>query len=515
MDALRAEHPDLLVFDGGDVFQGSWPVNASKGRGAVEAFRLLGVDAGAVGNHEFDYGPALDGAGHPLRGALEAAAKDAPWAWLAANITDAEGTPWNPPGIAPHTIIERNGVRIGVFGLSTTETPQTTLKKHVEDLRFRDVVEVAREVIPVLEAQGAQVIVAVGHLAGACRPKGYLDVPADCDPDGEVGRLVDELPPGAIDVLVVGHAHSLLAHRLGETYVLEARSRGHLINRLDLVVGPQGPDLEASVIHPPWALRHPARDPGCEGDGAYDLSPLDVGGRTVTPSAEALRLVWELEAEVGSLCSPVGCSARPMVRARDAESELGNLVAEAMRAAMPSAEIALTNSGGLRADLPEGALRREHVHGVMPFENRLVLVELSGAQLELLFRIGTSGGHGILQLSGAQLHVDPKATAGDDLDGDGQIGKWEQRRLCEAQVGGAAIDPERRYRVVTTDFLLDGGDHLGIAFAGATTLEQGPLLREAIERYIATRPEGTCVADALTEVRPEAPRLKMAPCASP
>ena len=69
VDALREEHPDLLLLDGGDVFQGSWPVNATKGRGAVEAFNLLGVDAAAVGNHEFDYG-GLEGE-HPLRGALE------------------------------------------------------------------------------------------------------------------------------------------------------------------------------------------------------------------------------------------------------------------------------------------------------------------------------------------------------------------------------------------------------------------------------------------------------------
>ena len=135
MESLRAEHPNLVVLDGGDVFQGDWPINASKGLGAVQAFSLIGVDAAAVGNHEFDYGGTDT---HPLRGALMDAAARAPFAWLAANINEADGTPWAPEGITATTIIERNGVKLGVIGLSTMETPQTTLPANVADLQFTD-----------------------------------------------------------------------------------------------------------------------------------------------------------------------------------------------------------------------------------------------------------------------------------------------------------------------------------------------------------------------------------------
>ena len=195
VESIRATDPDLVLLDGGDLFQGTWPVNATRGQGAVEAFNLLRVDAASVGNHEFDYGPGSSGS-HPLRGALEEAAKNAKFGWLAANVyvrnPDNTEHPWNPPGIQPWKIVERKGVRIGVIGLSTVDTPQTTLSKHVADLHFRDPVETVRSLLPTLKRAGAQVIVVVGHLSGKCEPPGYFEVDTSCRPSGEIGRLLTE-----------------------------------------------------------------------------------------------------------------------------------------------------------------------------------------------------------------------------------------------------------------------------------------------------------------------------------
>ena len=263
VDHLRAEDPDLIVLDGGDLFQGSWPVNASFGAGSVAAYNLIGADAAAVGNHEFDYGPGNTDAG--LRGALEAGAKDANFAWLAANVKNEDGSLWSPEGIEPWTIIERKGVKIGILGLSTQDTPQTTLTKHVSDLQFVDVVETVLEVAPKIREAGADVVIAVGHLTGHCEPKGYAEPPDACMPDGEIGRLLSELPTGTLDVIVSGHAHTLLAHRWENTFVLESRAKGHLINQLNLVVGPDGIDFDASSLEAPWLLVHDAVEPGCTG----------------------------------------------------------------------------------------------------------------------------------------------------------------------------------------------------------------------------------------------------------
>lgn len=500
MDLLRAEHPDLLVLDGGDEFQGDWAVNYTEGEGSLQAFDLLGVDVAAVGNHEFDYGDGEPGT-NPLTGRLEAAFLHAP-RFVAANITNADGTPWRPPGLEPYRLVERNGVKIGVIGLTTAETPQTTLAKNVAELRFTDVVEAVRRVEPEVRAAGADVVAVVGHLTGKCEgaPK------PGCAPDGEIGRLLSELPPGTIDLLVAGHAHTVLSARYGDTFVLEDWSHGQTIGRVDLVVNAEGVVPDASVVHPPWDLQHAPLDLKCA-EGEYRTAPLDVGGRLVTPSATAKAVVDELVAKAPSLCERVACTTESFLRDRNGESALGDVVADAIYAAFPEVDLAVTNAGGLRADLPKGEILVQDVQAVMPFENRVVLVELTGAQVRELYRIGTSGAHGSLQLSGGTVAFDPKRTEASDRDGDGRADDWERDRVCGGTVHGAPIVDDQRYKVATTDFLVGGGDHLGPAFKGAPTLVEGPLLRDAIRSYLAAAP--ACVA---SPVDAAAPRVKAGAC---
>jgi 2',3'-cyclic-nucleotide 2'-phosphodiesterase (5'-nucleotidase family) len=278
---------------------------------------------------------------------------------------------------------------------------------------------------------------------------------------------------------------------------------------LDLVIGRDGVDPDASRLHQPWALTHAPVDPGCR-EGEYDLAARDVGGREVTPSEPALELVRRLEAEAGSLCTEVGCAAVPLERSRTEESAVGNFATDAMAWALPEADIAIQNSGGLRANLPQGVLRREHLQAVMPFDNRILLVEMTGEQVELMFQIGSSGAHGILQVSGARYHFDPEETGGVDMDADGEIATWEQDRLCSVTVGDDPLDPEATYRVAITDFLVGGGDHLGPAFEGITEVTEGPLLREVLFDYPATLEH--CLAEQGPLVDSDAPRISIAPC---
>jgi len=509
VEHVRADAGTSILLDGGDEFQGSWPVNATFGRGSVEAFGMLDVDASAIGNHEFDYGG--NGGGHPLRGALERAAAQADYPLLAANIRQEDGSRYAPEGIAPWTLLERDGLRIAVIGLATQDTPQTTIPTNVADLRFTDVVAAVEEVLPEVQAAEPHVVALVAHLTGQCDTPGYLEKPAaDCMPSGEVGRLLTELPVGTFDVMVLGHAHTLLQQRIGDTFVLESRAKGHVLSRLDLVVGPDGVDADASVLHEPWALVHAPTDPGCEG-GDYPLGALDVGGTELTPSTAAIELVAGLETEVGSLCTELGCTERELTRTRSAESELGNWMADAMLKAFPEADVAIQNAGGIRSNLPAGVLRREHLQNVMPFDNRTYLVEMSGAEVLTLFRIGSSGGHGLLQVSeGTTYHFNPAASGGTDLDGDGEVADWETDRLCSVTIGGEPVDPEATYKVVTSDFLFTGGDHLGPAFADSTKLAEGPLLREQLWT-VAEEHTDSCVGHAPL-VDPEAPRIRQEAC---
>ncbi len=496
--SLRQADAELVVLDGGDLFQGSWPVNASQGIGAIDAYNLLGVTAAAVGNHEFDYG---GGADH--RGALAAAAERAKFAWLSANVH-----PLPASGLRRWTLVERKGVKIGIIGLTTVDTPTTTTAANVADLTFADPVATVRDLLPEVRAAGAEVVAVVGHLSGKCAeaPRSAILPPETCTPDGEIGRLLTELPPGSIDILAVGHAHTLIGNRIGDTFVFEDRAEGVAIGRLDLVVTEEGIDRAASVLHPPWFLSHASVDPRCE-PGEYDLSERDVGGVNLAPSPGALALVRGLEGSAGSLCEEIGCAEAPLSRAREAESGAGDLVADLMRAAFPAADVAVQNSGGIRADLPGGKLRREHVQAVMPFQNRTLLVEISGAKLLTLFRIGSSGAHGLPQVSGARYRFDPTRTGGTDLDGDGKVDAWETDRLCWVDVGGVRVDPGKTYRVATTDFLLNGGDHLGPALADAPVIGEGALLRDVLITGIDAAP--TCLPSLPDKA---SPRIEIGAC---
>ncbi|NUN12454.1 MAG: bifunctional metallophosphatase/5'-nucleotidase [Myxococcales bacterium] len=508
---LRKNDPDLLVVDAGDVFQGSWPVNKTAGAAAVKAFRYMGVDASAIGNHEFDYGKGLND-GHPLRGALEDAAKNAPFLWLTANISVQQGdvwAPYQPQGILPWTVIRKKGIQIGIIGLTTTETPTTTLPKNVADLRFEDPITTLRTHVPQMRAAGANVVVVLGHLTGTCKPFSYVEPGEPCTPDGELGRILTELPPGFVDVIIAGHTHSLVAQRTEKTFVLSNRSRGHIIGRLTLAVGPSGIDPDKSILHKPWALTHRPLDPGCDG-GTYDIAPVDVGGVTLTPDSHVVEWLKGLESRAGSQCDIVGCSDEVLNRNRTTESPLGNVVADALHHAFPDVDIAIQNSGGLRADLPKGKIRRRHVADVMPFDNQTVLLEMTGHQIKTMLRIGSSGAHGVLQVSGVRYAFDPAKTTGSDLNGDSKIEEWELDKLCHVVTDdGAPIDENHTYRVVVSDFLLDGGDHLAPAMTGAKVVERGGLVREIIAQYFRSK-DPKCVVP--TTHSPKTFRITPGPC---
>ena len=491
LEHLRTSLPNPLVVDAGDLFQGSWPINFTKGTGALAAFNLLGVDVATVGNHEFDYGAFSDE--YPgNRGALEKAALNPPFEWVTANVYErskqtGEWNPWSPGKIRPWVLLERQGVRVGVIGLSTTETPTTTRSAFVDGLEFRDVVDTLREIVPQVREAGAEVIVVTGHLTGSCTPPDYTTEEKGCVPDGEIGRILNELPEGTVDVIIAGHEHTLLRQIVGKTVVLEGRHKGHILNAVTLFVGVDGVVHEKTQLHSPFAVHHPASDPGCEG-AAYP-EKLQVGGLSLQPNPEAIRLIRDLEAQAGSLCEQVACLEAPYPTIRTGPSPLGSLVAQSMSHAFPEADVAITNAGEHRASLTESTVRREHIHDVMPFDNKLLLMEIKGKKLRQLFEIGTSGAHGMLQIHGARLTLHANQSKRRDLNGDGNKEVWESSRLCDGSVQGRPIDPRKTYRIVTTDFLATGGDHLGTAFEEAILLEEGAMLRDAILGYLRGRTE--------------------------
>jgi 2',3'-cyclic-nucleotide 2'-phosphodiesterase/3'-nucleotidase len=453
VERLRAENPEgTVLVDGGDCYQGTMISNLQFGRPVVEQMNALRYAAMAIGNHEFDW--TADTLARRVAGMRFAA--------LGANMVERR-TKRPPRWVRPDTVVSRVGVRVGVLGLCYRFTPAVTMPRYVAHLRFEDDSTTAARMVPALKRR-SDLVIGVGH------------VPAETDAGrralgGDLVRLARGVP--GVGAWFGGHSHNLVDDRVGGVPVMVAGSHGEAVAVCDLVVDPIGD----RVVEARTTLVRTFAD-------------------EVTPdSAMAARAERWNDAVAAVAAAPVGRNARTLRRDRRGESEVGNLVADAMRSAA-GADVALQNSGGLRADLAEGAVTRGHVYEVMPFDNVLVTLDLTGAELRRALEEGLAGGR-VTQVSGIRYSFDS--------------GRPRFDRVVElADASGAPLDSARTYRVAVNDFMASGGDDYRALEGGRNRSNTGVLVREALERYIAER----CAGGATLEVRRDG-RIRRAGTVSP
>ena len=388
-----------IVLHGGDMFQGTAASNLAFGRTVVPILEALGVAAGALGNHEFDWG----------QDTLRARMRELKPLILGANVRDPDGgeIDWIPDD----TLVTREGVRIGIIGLADMGTPRTTMPRYVANLRFLPPAIYVRERAAVLRARGADAVVVVAHIGGFCE----IAAPDQCR--GEIIELAKELPTGSVDAIVSGHTHSAITTVVNGIPVVQARSNGQALGVIDIALGggtPQRPELRAVVSD---SVR---RDP------------------------VVAALVAEAEAAVASrIAAPVTTAEARFARSGD-QYPLGNLIADAQRAA-GRGDLAVMNNGGIRTEIRQGAVTWGDLFEVQPFGNRLVAVTIRGDALRRYLEALVDGRGIRYHLSGVTIEYDPSAPSGSRL---------RSVRFDD----GRALENGRRYRIVMTDFLATGGD---------------------------------------------------------
>src|SRR5436305_3649898 len=173
LNVLRANHGRVIVVDSGDLFQGTLESNFFEGEPVVKGYNALGYDAAAVGNHEFDYGPVGPDSvarlpGEDPLGALKKITKEAKFPFLSANLTE-KATGKTPSWAKRYIIVEANGARVGIIGLSTPDTPNTTMAANVALLNFGDPVAATVSAAKELRAAGVDAIVVIAHMGGRCK----------------------------------------------------------------------------------------------------------------------------------------------------------------------------------------------------------------------------------------------------------------------------------------------------------------------------------------------------------
>ena len=453
IDAVRAEvraaGGQVLLLDAGDVNTGTPESDLLDAEPDFRGMTLLGYDAMAVGNHEFDKTPAV------LAKQREA------WSgfpWLAANL-QRDGRPM----FEPYRIFPLDGVKVAVLGLTTDETERLGATRRHPGLQVERPAAAAQRLLPALKAQ-ADVVVVLSHLGHYPDGRHGSAAPGDV----ELAREVS-----GIDVIVGGHSHSLVcmqpdgtrepAHRPGDdcrpdrqngSWILQAGDWGRYVGRADF-------EWQAGRLE---LTRYALLPVNLKGAPGAVLAPDAAMNALLQPLAERGR--QGLSVEVGRAVGLFDGS-RDQVRSRP--TTLGRLVTQAMRE-MTEADIALTSAGGLRDSLRDGPLQLRDLMQVLPFGNRIVTIEMSGQELQdylLQAARKTPGSGAYLQQSGARFR----------LEGDA---------LRELRVGHKPMDAGGRYRVALPSFVAGGGDgypdlrgHPGWRDSGWTDV---PLLRAYIER---------------------------------
>jgi 2',3'-cyclic-nucleotide 2'-phosphodiesterase (5'-nucleotidase family) len=451
--ARAADGGGVVLLDGGDMFQGTLESNLSEGADVVRAYNYLGYAAAAVGNHEFDYGPEGPAAiaqtpQDDPRGALKARAREAKFPFVVSNVLDgATGAQIAWPNVQASVLVEVAGVKVGIIGATTESTPRTTMPANFIGLQMAPPAPAIAEQARALRARGAEIVVATMHIGAACRKLEDPDDLSSCDRNQELFPLIAGLPKGLVDVIVAGHTHSVIAHRIEGIAVIESGSSGRAFGRVDLRIGPDGRVTDVRIDKPHATC--PADDRGNPVMVAA-CKPGDYEGRPVVPDPQVQQIVDEALARAGERRKEkLGVTlAKVVTRAHGTESAEGNLFTDLMLAARPDAQVSVTNGGGLRADLPAGELTYGQLFEAMPFDNRFAIIDLTGADLRKLvvgnLTEGSDSRRSIAFLSWSGLTAKARCK-GDKLD-------------VQIAVAGKPLKDSARYKLATSDFLASGGD---------------------------------------------------------
>ena len=426
---LKRENPSTIFALAGDTISPSVESALMRGAQMVTALNAIGLDFATFGNHEFDFGPEV----------LLERMKESRFRWLSANVVDRRsGRAFG--GASTDVLVTLGGVRVGLFGLTTTQAAQTS--RPGPDVTFGQPVAAAKEVAARLRAQGASIVVAMTHVTMA--------------EDKAIAAAAD------VDVILGGHEHEPLVAEEGKTLITKAGSDARYLVQIDVWLTRDGRLVERS-----WRFREVSRR--IEPDPAVEALVRDY----------ARRLDRDLDAVVGKSTVPLEARSATL---RTEETNLGDFVADALRERLGS-DVAVINGGAIRTNrtVPPGPLTRRDVLSLLPFTDMVVKLEIRGADLRAALEHGLAQtdrvGGGFLQLSGARLVWDPRLAPG--------------RRIVDVSVGGKPLADDAAYSVAVPGYLVRGGDGYTV-FGRAKTIvdaESGPQVSQVVIDAIAARGE--------------------------
>lgn len=409
--AERAANPNTLYFFDGDMLSPSLLSGFDKGENMVNLTNIVPFDLAVPGNHEFDFGPEN----------FAEKLKASKYPWAAVNITKADGSPVD--GLGGVMMKDVGGVKLAIIPVAQDTSPEVA---STGDLKFGKTAQSAIDAAKQARKDGAEIIV------------GVVQAPHSDDQAMMASK--------AFDVILSGDDHDLVVQYNGITAYVDTSSEANYLVPVDLNVTVEEKDGKRSVKWEP------------------NFRFIDTA--SVTPDPETQKVVDdylkqldnELNVVLGKTAGPLD-SRRNVVRTQ--EAAIGNLIADAMKAAVNS-DIAITNGGGIRADKEYAAgsdISRRDILTELPFGNVTVLTEVTGQQvldgLENGFSKFEDGAGRFPQISGLKVVADVKKPAG--------------QRIVSVEANGKPLDKAATYKLATNDYMLGGGDGY-TAFSGGKVI---------------------------------------------
>jgi 5'-nucleotidase / UDP-sugar diphosphatase len=442
----------FLLMDTGDIFQGTLVGTKTKGEAVVRVMNELGYDLWVPGNHEFDLG----------RQVPEKLMKEAEFPVITANVLDSTGG-----GLAdfarPYIIKKIGPFKVGIIGITTTGTEHMAFKENIRGLTFAPEVSTLTAYRDTLRQLGADIIIAACHLG---LPYDRWQAWADLEKwekqgwKSDYARNAFELArrvPG-ISVMFCGDIHvgyqEPWVDPVTHTPCFQGYGRGTNLLMVELQF-----DVETKSLIG-WK---PFQDQGTLVTLLSERFPRD---RRVAESIDTS--VARVEKGFNE---KVGESIIPITRSGEGESLMGNLVCDAMLWKMKG-DLAITNKGGVRTDLPQGTITPRDIFDVLPFDNTLGSVTVTGQFIRDLLEEKVAFGGSGLYVSGIRVKVDRNKPRGE--------------RIVSLEVAGKPCDANGQYRLITTDYLLEGNSGMEklSALRSQAAIESGIYMRESLTEYV-------------------------------
>lgn len=419
---LKEENKDamkdkVVVVCGGDNYQGTIVSYETKGLPDNEIFKAIGVKVSAIGNHEFDWG----------QGNFVKWQEDGGFTYVAANVIDIK-TQKCPDWCKPYEIITVNGVKIAFIGLTTLDTLVTTSAKNLDGLKITDPWTAAQHYIDFLkegkDPQGKpDVIIALTHIPSSQTADGKIN-------GEEINSLITKTK--GLDAVLSGHSHLTVCGTINNIPVIQAQCYGEKLGVLKINIDDQTGKLVS--------VQPEVRDVASTGEILSE-----------NKGAEMLAKYDGIEKKYSRVLGTTpGVPYDPVVL-----SPLGVYMAKLMAEAANS-QIAIINPFGIRGGLEKGNITVGDMFRISPFNNSLVSMKLTGAQLKKVMEYGLSGKVGCVQFYGLNIEFDSSKGAG-------------QRIISMTLPDGKAIEMDKSYTLCTNDFMSTGGD--GYDFSGAVDMK--------------------------------------------